>query len=203
MIPTENVMIDLETLGTERDSVILSLGAVKFDSREIYEDSGLYMQLSWQEQMDNGGTVTEGTIRFWLSQHRAAREAILNKSGLLHPDKGIMMLNNWFRDNVKKPKNCAVWANGPSFDLSLLDDMYRRFGMGKPPWPYWAERCVRTAKMMAGVDTISRPADMTEHHAFHDAVFQAMQIRKYLVSCGGLANGRKVAKKEGDDDLLS
>lgn len=197
----EHVMIDLETLSTGRDLVILSLGAVKFDSRKIYEDDGLYMLLRWQEQLDNGGTVTEGTIRFWLGQHRAAREAILNKSRLLHPDKAIMMFNNWFRDNIKVVKNCGVWANRPSFDLSLLDDMYRRFGMGEPPWPYWAERCVRTAKMMAGVDTISRPKDMTEHHAFHDAVYQAMQVRKFLVSCGPPASKKRSAP--ADDDLFS
>lgn len=201
MIPTENIMIDLETLGTERDSVILSFGAVKFDRSKVYEDDGLYAQLRWQEQLDNGGTVTEGTIRFWLGQHQAAREAILNKANLLHPHKALMMLNSWFHDSIKAPKNCAVWANGPSFDLSLLDDMYRRFGLGKPPWPYWAERCVRTAKMMAGVDAVSRPAEMTEHHAFHDAVYQAMQVRRFLVACGGPARRPTVTRT--DDDLLS
>jgi DNA polymerase III epsilon subunit-like protein len=78
---SEHVMIDLETLGTEPNSVILSLGAVKFDRNKIYEDDGLYLQMRWQDQLDSGGIVTEGTIRFWLGQPRAARDVILNKSG--------------------------------------------------------------------------------------------------------------------------
>lgn len=187
MSNNEHISIDLETLGTERDSVILSLGAVKFDRDAIYEDDGLYLSLKWQPQMDNGGTVTEGTIRFWLNQSRAARDAVLNKSGAVEPDKAMMMLSSWFREHVKAPKNCCVWAKGPSFDLSLLGDLYYRFGLGKPPWPYWAERCVRTALMLNAAYRVPHPEGMVEHHAFWDAVYQAMQVKRYLVACGGPA----------------
>lgn len=203
----EHVMIDLETLGTERDSVILSLGAVKFDREKIYEDDGLYLQLKWQDQLNNGGTVTEGTLRFWLSQPAASRDAILNRNSALTPNWAISTLNDWFLNSVSKPKYCRVWAKGPAFDLSILGDLYQRQGQGMPPWPYWAERCVRTALMMSGVNSIKRPADMTEHHPFHDAVYQAMQVRKFLISCGGPATTKKPVEKkkkeENNDDLFT
>lgn len=198
---SEHVMIDLETLGTERDSVILSLGAVKFDRNKIYEDDGLYLQLKWQDQLDNGGTVTEGTIRFWLGQPAASRDAILSRNNALSPNEAISVLNAWFLKSIHKPKNCGVWAKGPTFDLSLLEDLYSRQGLERPPWPYWAERCVRTALLMPGVDTIKRPKDMTEHHPFYDAVYQAMQVKKFLIACGGPA--RPAKKEERDDDLFT
>jgi hypothetical protein len=202
----EHVMIDLETLGTERDSVILSLGAVKFDNREIYEDDGLYLQLKWQDQLDNGGTVTEGTIRFWLGQPAASRDAVLSRNNALHPDEALSALDAWFLKSVRRPKDCGVWAKGPSFDLSLLGDLYRRQGHGRPPWPYWAERCVRTALMMPGVGAIGRPKDMTEHHPFHDAVYQAMLVKKFLIACGGQATKKPTTEKKEEntgDDLFS
>lgn len=193
----EHVMIDLETLGTERDSVILSLGAVKFDRKKIYEDDGLYLQLNWQEQLDCGGTVTEGTIRFWLGQPRAARDAVLNKARLKHLDAALSELGAWFLKSVRKPKNCCVWAKGPAFDLSLVGDLYRRLDRGEPPWPYWSERCVRTALMLNAAYKVPRPEEMTEHHAFHDAVYQALQVQRFLVGCGG-----PPPKKEKEEDDL-
>jgi DNA polymerase III epsilon subunit-like protein len=192
---SEHVMIDLETLGTEPNSVILSLGAVKFDRNKIYEDDGLYLQMRWQDQLDSGGIVTEGTIRFWLGQPRAARDVILNKSGLKKPDAALQELNAWFKKHIKRPKDCGVWAKGPGFDLALLGDLYRRQGQGKPPWPYWSERCVRTALMMDAAYKVPRPKEMIEHHAFYDAVYQAMQVRRFLVCCEGPA--------PKNDDLLT
>jgi len=202
MSDNEHISIDIETLGTERDSVILSLGAVKFDHEKIYEDDGLYLSLKWQPQMDNGGTVTEGTIRFWLSQHRAARDAVLNKSGAVHHDKALQQLSAWFKKNIRAPKNCCVWAKGPSFDLSLISDLYQRSTNSQPPWPFWAERCVRTAIMLNAAYKVPHPDGMVEHHAFWDAVYQASQVRRFLVACGPAAR-RPPKKEDTGDDLLS
>ena len=196
---TQHVMIDIETMGTCRDAVILSIGAVLFDRNKIYEDGGFYENLSWQEQLDNGGTVTEGTIKFWLRQPSGPRDALFGKKAL-SPNQAINKFNLWFQKQVQKPNDCNVWAKGPAFDLSLLGDLYQRLNLGAPPWPYRAERCVRTAEMMPGVNTISRPKDEPEHHAFHDAVHQARVVRKFLIACGGPAKPPK--KEEIEDDLL-
>lgn len=205
---TEHIMVDIETLGTRHNAVVLSIGAVKFDHRKIHEDNGLYLNLTWQDQIDMGGTVTEGTLRFWLKQPSAPREALFNKKGE-STAKALQTFEKWFRKNVKAPRDCNVWAMPPSFDLGLLGDLFRRFQKGEPPWPFWAERDVRTARMMAGVNTIKRASDSVEHHAFDDAVHQAKLVRKFLIACGGPATKPKKdttpkPKNEPlDDDLLS
>lgn len=191
---TEHIMIDIETLGTRHNAVILSVGAVKFDSQKIYKDDGFYSNLNWQLQLDNGGTVTEDTIRFWMKQPSTIRETVFNKKGV-PPAEMVAKFNSWFSSQVKDPKKCCVWAAGPQFDLSLLKDLYRRFFF-KELWSFWAERCVRTAGMVPHVKETKRPRGMTEHHAFHDAVYQAMQVRKFLIACGG-------SKKLAEDNLLS
>jgi hypothetical protein len=56
----ENVMIDLETLGTESDAVILSIGAVWFDRYNVDEGEGYYATLNWQDQLDRGGDCHGG-----------------------------------------------------------------------------------------------------------------------------------------------
>lgn len=193
---SEHVMIDVETMGTGYRAVVVSIGAVKFDRRKIYEDEGLYLNLTWQDQLDKGGTVTEDTIRFWMRQPSASREALFNKKG--EPTVTVLKkFLSWFNQNVKDTKHCKFWAMPPSFDLAIVGDLFRQFRHEEPPWPFWAVCCVRTAKMMSGVDTIKRPADMTKHHAFHDAVYQAKIVRKFLNACGGPAT------KPPDDDLLS
>jgi len=40
-MPVTDVMIDLETLGTTPDSVIVSIAAVKFDPFEDYQERGV------------------------------------------------------------------------------------------------------------------------------------------------------------------
>jgi hypothetical protein len=200
----EHVMIDIETLGTGRDAVILSMAAVKFDKKEVYEEAGLYLKLNWQDQLNNGGTVTENTIRFWFDMVYKDNNMYntLNKNSIISPNRAIMALSTWFQENITDKNACCVWANGPSFDLSLIGDLYRRFGETSLPWPFWTERCVRTAKMMNGVDTIKRPKESTPHHAFEDAVYQAKIVRKFLISCGAKNNSEDAQTPQQDLDLL-
>jgi exodeoxyribonuclease VIII len=203
----ENVMIDLETLGTESDAVILSIGAVWFDRYNVDESEGYYATLNWQDQLDRGGTVTEGTLRFWLNQSRQARDAILNKKPM-RLEQTLIDFDQWFNDTVKKPRDCLVWSKGPQFDLALLRDLYRRTrrpSERRPwitPWPYWSERDVRTALMLVP-QKIARAKGSVAHHAFYDAVYQANQVRRFLISCGGFAKKPTQETKVETEDLLS
>jgi hypothetical protein len=199
----KHAMIDIETLGTNEASVVASIGAVAFNAEVVCEDNGFYRTLNWQEQLDNGGTVTEGTVRFWLKQPDMTRNALTNGVGA-HVTEVLSALKAWFVKSGMSGNDFCVWAKGPQFDLALVRSLCGRFSI-ECPWKYWQERCVRTALMLDSAYQVGRPQGSDEHHAFDDAVFQAKQVQRFLVATGAesLAKRRPdaVAKKKETEDV--
>ena len=69
-----HAMIDLETLGTKPDCVILTLGAIKFDPFTNEEPhSGLYQKLDIDEQDKLKRTQDESTIEWWGKQTQSVQ----------------------------------------------------------------------------------------------------------------------------------
>ena len=63
-------MIDLETLGVEPDSVIITVGAIKFDPyTDVEPHSGLYLRCDIEEQSEElGRTIDDNTMEWWTKQ---------------------------------------------------------------------------------------------------------------------------------------
>ena len=70
-----HAMVDIETLGTKEDAVILTVGGVKFDP---YTDKDPYdrflMAIDIDEQTANGSVVDEGTLEWWGTQPAEIQE---------------------------------------------------------------------------------------------------------------------------------
>jgi hypothetical protein len=79
--------------------------------------------------------------------------------------------------NVEALGNIRVWANGPQFDLVILQSAFDRYGI-KRPWVCWQERCVRTALEMAGYEkgSISWIERGPRHRALNDARHEARKL---------------------------
>ena len=62
-------MIDLETLGVEPDSVIITVGAIKFDPYSDEEPhNGLYLRCDIEEQSEQlGRTIDDNTCLLYTS----------------------------------------------------------------------------------------------------------------------------------------
>ena len=77
-----HAMIDLETLGTKPDCVVLTLGAIKFNPYTQTEpDKGLYIRLDVDEQTKMGPSVDDGTLEWWGKQDKAIRDEALGDEG--------------------------------------------------------------------------------------------------------------------------
>ncbi len=64
-----HAMIDIETLGTEPGSVVLSVGAVKFDPfNNIEPNNGKHWMLDVDAQTNVGRLVDESTLAWWGKQ---------------------------------------------------------------------------------------------------------------------------------------
>ena len=69
-----DVMIDIETLGTDPGSVILSIGAVEFDLKTGKTGEEFYQWIDLESSSNKGFSVSAGTIKWWMMQNKKARQ---------------------------------------------------------------------------------------------------------------------------------
>ena len=160
------VAIDLETLGNNANSPILSIGMVVFNSNGIVDRHEWFPDV--QAQMDRGATPDASTFLWWFQQGPEARgqqvEAKRQPVGSVLGEIGAVFA----RYDVDE-----VWGNGPSFDCTILAELFRRHGLAAP-WDFWKERCVRTVLSLN--PTLERVRPPIPHCALSDAEAQALTI---------------------------
>jgi hypothetical protein len=89
----DNVMVDLETLGTVPGSVILSIGAVAFDEMEVAEE-GFYRAIRRETCEQAGLKVSAATLAWWEKQSLEARAVMLDTSATSLED-ALRRFNEW------------------------------------------------------------------------------------------------------------
>lgn len=164
-------MLDLETLSTHPDAVVLTFGAVKFDpySQTINESLSLYLRIDVDEQIALDRHVDDGTIEWWGNQAPEVRNEALGDQDRVSLDEFTNKLNK-FLVGVKN-----IWAQGPVFDIVILENLYKQ--IGKPaPWFYWQIRDSRTLFGVHGDPRAKGRAGL--HNALSDCVYQANGVQE-------------------------
>ena len=156
---TERCMIDIETLGREPGCVICSIGAAKFDAREVGETFERSVDITSCQEF--GLTIDAETLEWWLTQSEEARAQLVGGDGLADV---LADLNRFIADADE------LWANSPSFDLAILEAAFEACGVSAP-WEFYEERDYRTIKNLAVTHGIEQEG--IEHDAVDDAVHQA------------------------------
>lgn len=163
-------MLDLETLSTRPNAVILSLGAVKFDpfTDRIDVDDGLNLRIDVDEQTAIGRHVQDETVEWWSKQNKEAQDEAFNPEGRISLDQLTKHLNK-FLVGVD-----SIWCQGPVFDIAILEDLYRQLGI-PTPWQFWQIRDSRTLFSVHG-----DPRDKNRegaHNALIDCCYQAIGVQ--------------------------
>jgi 3' exoribonuclease, RNase T-like len=159
-------MLDLETLGTAADAVIMSIGAVRFDlESSAIEDAGFYASVSIDSNLQLKRRIQEDTLIFWLKQGPEAQ-------GVFHESKqtlenALIDFADWLGDDTN-----FMWSNGADFDLPMVAHAYISLGM-EVPWKFWNGRCFRTYKNLPGAKNVRPEALGVKHNAMADAYNQA------------------------------
>lgn len=155
----DRVMVDIETLGLERGSAIIAIGAVRFGPGLLGDQySGYISPSSCQEA---GLEIDAETLEWWLDQDDEAREQLTKG---LELRKILRSFKDWYGDADE------VWANSPSFDCELLEAAFEAVNMGAP-WEFHEERDYRTVKSLSVAPEVEQ--DGVEHDALDDAMHQA------------------------------
>lgn len=174
----KHIMLDLETLGTVADAVIMSIGAVRFDlDSDALDDAGFYASVSIDSNLELKRRIQEDTLIFWMKQGEAAQ-------GVFHESKQTLSqalddLTDWIG-----PNECCLWSNGADFDLPMVAHAYASLRKDVP-WKYWNSRCFRTYKNLPGAKNVKVPFEGVKHNAMFDAIHQArtaQAIQKKLFS---------------------
>ena len=160
-----HVMVDIETLGTACDAPILSIGAVAFDIESGEISAKFYRAIDPSSALERC-RADGATLRWWMAQSDTARSAAFNGDSRI--DEALAAFLIWYAGLFPA---APIWANGPSFDIAILETAFRAEGMAVP-WKYNAARCVRTIKAIAG-DLKMPTRGGVEHNALDDAVYQA------------------------------
>lgn len=182
----KHLMIDLETLATTADGVILSIGAVPFDlEKNTVAEQGFYTSISVDSNLEYERRVSEDTLIWWLKQPAAAQQVFHESKE--HLVTALELLSEFIGDN-----DYTVWSNGADFDIPMLAHAFTQTGVSIP-WKFWNARCFRTYKNLPGAKNVEVGLSGVKHNALADAYNQAMlacAIHKEL-----FPNGKKVKSK--------
>ena len=168
-------MIDLETLSTRPDAVILSVGAIKFDPYSSAEPHDpLLFKVDVDSQTEMGRHVMEDTLNWWATQREHIREDALGEADRMSLDDTIKAINKW-AVGVD-----VFWCQGPLFDYAILQNLYAQ--LDRPvPWQYWA---IRDSRTLFSLYRETDVAKVDAHNALADCDYQAKKVQRYYKQLG-------------------
>jgi len=168
-------MIDLETLATSPDCVILTLGGIMFDPYSKEDPhTPIYLRIDADEQMEMGRNWNEDTIKWWGEQDPEIREEALGEEGRLSLADALDQFHKWVCHSD------TIWANGSIFDIMIMEDLYRQMER-VPPWNYYNIRDVRTVFNMGVAHNMDKG---NLHNAMADAYQQAKGVQNVFCELG-------------------
>lgn len=186
----KNVMVDVETLGTVASSVIMSIGAVRFelDGDEI-DDNGFYASVSVDSNLQAGRQISEDTLIWWLGKAPAAQRVFHEPKQPL--EAALESFTEWFGTG-RDAERTEVWSNGADFDIPMLRHAYHLYGW-EAPWGPFNGRCMRTFKNLPGARNVPKVPNADSHNALSDAIAQTRQMQAIYRALFGAKNKTAVA----------
>lgn len=174
---SRHIMVDIETLSTAKNAVVLSIGAVEFDVFTGEIKGKFYRQLKLDEQSQRH--ISMGTLQWWAKQRNDGCDDLLAISDEDKASVTASLLDLlWFIYGSSEKdftQDLNVWACDPDFDLEILSTLYQDVGL-KAPWSYYETRSVRTIRSMAKTFGISQPKLPVSHNALDDCIRQVAEI---------------------------
>lgn len=174
----QDVMVDLETLGTSARAPIISIGAVYFDPQSKVLGSTFYIAVTRESNLKAGRVEDADTVMWWDRQSPEARKVLTDPNAIALPEALKL-----FGEFMSRETGVKLWGNGSDFDNVILIDAYAQCGI-PAPWKFYNNRCYRTVKnLIKGQPLAVRRG--THHHALDDAITQAEHLVTLLAKIKG------------------
>jgi hypothetical protein len=157
-------MVDFETLDTQANGVILSVGAVLFDKGGIIRSG--YSEFDRKKQVAEGRTVSKATMAWWLRTNKKELNRLSRE--------GKSDIHEWVKSmkvKLKKEKPFCIWSRG-SMDAEMIKNLF-----GERFIPFYKYRDVRT------LDEFGYKMDVeNNHNALDDCINQINYVWKVFNS---------------------
>jgi len=163
---TVEMMLDLETMSLAPNAAVVAIGAAVIYEGAITDQ--FYLTVSLKSCMEYGLKSDASTILWWLKQDVEAQKEIFGATTEL--DTALVLFSRF----CAAYKIEGMWGNGVDFDNTILSNAYKVLNM-RTPWPYYANRCFRTAKAMHH-RILPQEDNPNKHHALQDALWQAQYL---------------------------
>lgn len=186
------VVLDIETLGSVNNSVILSVGMVACDSTKDYTfkeliENGYYAKLDVKAQVDAGRKIHKDTLDWWVTQDAALKRLKPLKTDLHWKNLREDMIR-WLTKQGVDITKAKYYSRGSHFDFGILHDLFRiteGCSVTDLPWRFWNLHDSKTVILtlldvshQLGVE----PEGFIHHNCLHDAAreYLAMETAVYM-----------------------
>lgn len=165
-----HIMIDLETLGTNNNALVVSISAVQFDMSSNQIGDKFEIGLNREQQLEKGAIVDKSTLDWWEEQSDEAKD-MLNRLEKIDVDVALNKFNNWVKANFKAPSKIKLWGNGATFDNVIIRNLFERHNI-EFAIPYYCDKDVRTLAYVTKINPYSYTFEGTKHNGIDDCLHQ-------------------------------
>ena len=168
-------MIDIETLSTQNNAIILTIGAIKFNRHDdvllLKKMPTFYERIDIQSCKNIGLISDESTSQWWKNQ-----EDDIRYEALENPDR--IPIHNALRKLSIFLRNCKyIWCQGINFDPVILENAYTRCKIPLP-WKYYILRDTRTLYDITNVNLKDFCHTDGKHNSLKDCYYQVNALKK-------------------------
>ena len=170
-------MLDIETLGLSSNSVVMTIGAIKFnrkdDIKAVEDMENFYCRVSKESCIALGLEIDKETEDWWGKQSEEAKYEIFTNNKNRYSIKDALINLTAFIGNCK-----IIWANGITFDCVILENCYKKCNLDFP-WKYYNLRDARTIYDIGKVNLKHFSSDKNQaHNALYDCYTQIKALKK-------------------------
>lgn len=162
--------IDMETLSTEHNAALLSIGAVIHDFGTGQQVDTFYANITPESSIAAGLDVSESTKAWWAKQGQAAQDVLSVDQRQLR--EVLVDFAKWLAGHGVQ----YAIGNGPRADNQWLESACKAVGM-QSPIKYWGDLDMRTLTFIGthilGLDHWHNTFKGVKHNALHDAINEA------------------------------
>lgn len=170
-------MVDLETLSTKNNAIILTIGAIKFNREisigtfdDIKVENKFYKRINIESCEKIGLCRDKNTEDWWLKQDEKVKYEAFQ--GMRENIEDVLReFNIWFGDSK------YIWSLGICFDICILNEVYERLGINIP-WKFWNVRDCRTILDCVGIKPSKNPY---KHNSLMDSYYQIVDLQRCFV----------------------
>lgn len=170
-------VVDEESLSTEPNAALYSIGATMIDDLEIVDR--FYVNIDPQSCLDVGLHQSQSTMDWWAEQGEAAQNVLLHDRVPIQT--ALTMWSDWIAKHGGK--SVRLMGNGPCADNMWLNSAYKAVNAADPtlglknPVPFWNDIDHRTLNWIGGkwLGVTKEDIDFkgVKHHAGDDAEHEA------------------------------